>query len=143
MKVRPQIPGNSIPGTATFFLKDCFNVDHFKNVYCICYSSASVLCFGVTWDLSSTRDGTRTDRIRRRSLNHWTLRKVPHVLLILPNCTQRELFMIVTKISPKTFPCLFLATWAFIRNLLCNSYDYSLVLYVVCFLGEHCPTELW
>ena len=36
------------------------------------------------WDLSSqTRDGTRTPCNGRRSLNHWTTREVPVLLLIV------------------------------------------------------------
>ena len=36
---------------------------------------------GVMWDLSSpTRDQTHILCIERQSLNHWTVREVPHLL---------------------------------------------------------------
>ena len=61
-------------------------MDHFFFVYWICYTSASVLCFGFfsprgMWDLSfPTRDQTHTPYFGRRILNYWTAREVPHLL---------------------------------------------------------------
>ena len=41
-----------------------------------------VFWLGGMWDLSSpTRDQTRTPCIGRRSLNHWTTKEVPEVLI--------------------------------------------------------------
>ena len=63
-----------------------FDVDHFQNLYWICYNTASVLwCLFVClfwpwgmWDLSSTtKDWTCTPCIGRWSLNHWTAGKSP------------------------------------------------------------------
>ena len=57
-----------------------FNVDHFKSLYWICYSIATVFSFVFffwsqgTWDLSSH---SCTLCIGRQSLNHWTTRKSP------------------------------------------------------------------
>ena len=67
------------------------DVDHFKIIYWIHYSIASVVyvlifCLWGMWDLSSlTRDWTCNPCFGRWSLNHWTIREVPgSVFLIMP-----------------------------------------------------------
>ena len=62
-----------------FFL----NVNHFLNLYWICYNVAYVLFFGCWRHVgSSDRDWTHTPCIGRQSLHHWTTREVPCTLLL-------------------------------------------------------------
>ena len=70
----------------TLFLKDFFGTDRFWSLYCISSNIASAFCFGSLdmrlWDLSSqTRDWSHSPCIGRWSLNHWTTREVPEILL--------------------------------------------------------------
>ena len=63
-------------------LKIFFDVDHLQGLRWICHNAAPALRLvswpWVTRDPSSpTRDWTRTPRIGRWSLNHWTTREVP------------------------------------------------------------------
>ena len=52
-----------------------------KIFFVFAYLAASGLSFG-TWHLSSpTRDQTCSPCIARQSLNHWTMREVPLVLV--------------------------------------------------------------
>ena len=73
--------------TFSFFFKDFFDVDHFKNLFWICCSIVSVLCFVFfwsqdLWDLSSlTRDPICTPCIGRWSFNHRTTKEVPWLSL--------------------------------------------------------------
>ena len=75
-----------------FSLKDLFDVDHFffkvftEFVTILLLFPVLVFWLRGMWDLSSrTRDQTHTPCIGRRSLNHWTGREVPTlVVLILP-----------------------------------------------------------
>ena len=65
-----------------------FFTDHLKNLYWICYNIVSVVFFWQRgrWDPSSlTKDGTRTPCIGSGSLNHWTVRGVPLVLVFIYN----------------------------------------------------------
>ena len=77
---------------ACVFFKRFFDVDHFKNLYWICYNIASfyvlLFCPQGMWDLSSLmRVRTCTPCIGRQSLNHWTTREVPpHSLLVRRRC---------------------------------------------------------
>ena len=68
------------PSIHTYFFKDYFYVDHFKNLHWICYNIASVLCFGFLTRRhvgSPTRDPTCSPCSGRRSSNDWTAREVP------------------------------------------------------------------
>ena len=65
-----------------------FDVDDFLKMslwnllqYCCCFIYLFILGTGGMWDISSpTRDQTHISCIERQSLNHWTVREVPHLL---------------------------------------------------------------
>ena len=69
------------------FLKIFFDVDHFKNLYWICYNISSSFFFFCFFflamrhvDLSSlTRDQTHTPCTGRWPLTHWTTRELPRM----------------------------------------------------------------
>ena len=66
------------------FLKSLLNLLQ----YCFCFLYL-FFCPRGMWDLSSpTREWTFTPRIQRRSLNHWTTRRVPAHLVSIKSFTQ-------------------------------------------------------
>ena len=107
--------------TQSLFFGTFFDMDHFKNLYWICFNIPSVFCFGfLAWShvglCSPIRDGALIPATGRWSLNQWTTRKAP--------------------------PCPF---------LVCSNFGHKSIRYFACHYGHRqrikkynaCPQGAW